>query len=357
MACAAAPLVAQNRLKAANAAAFLKEPAGLRLGSLVSGVIYPTGRTNSGHIETTIDGWIPAASATASTRDGFDLTVTAGNGEAVRASPSGAIIARVQEGTLMSKVGTRGSWVRVRRAGWVPRGALERPDQVVASAPPTTRPDPQVTAPPPAPPPPPPPTAPAVTPPATLPASPTPGRSTDSARRSDASGTEMVSSRGTLRKGTALAATPEGAPIGSIDEVDVRVLERQRDWTKVGLEAWVRTKDLAVEVDAVPRVSGTMVRDNPERFVGQTVGWRLQYLSIQTADDLRPEMPKGQAYALARGPLPEGGFVYLMLTKAQADDFRARAPLDEVMVEAVIRAGRTRYLPTPVLELVKLIGK
>jgi hypothetical protein len=154
-----------------------------------------------------------------------------------------------------------------------------------------------------------------------------------------------------------MAGSPDGARIGTLDEVDVVVKERQREWVKVTVEGWVRSADLAAEVDAAPRVTGAMVREHPDRFVGQTVTWRLQYLSVQEADALRPEMPAGQAYVLARGPLPEAGFVYLMVTKEQAADFRARSPLDELAVDAVIRAGRTKYLPTPVLEFLQIAGK
>ena len=85
--------------------------------------------------------------------------------------------------------------------------------------------------------------------------------------------------------------------------------------------------------------------------------WRVQYLAVQEADALRPEIPRGQQYVLARGPLPESGFTYIIVTKEQAAEFRQLAPLDEVAVDAVIRAGRTKYLPTPVLELVKVVPR
>ena len=112
---------AQQRQRATTAAALLKEPGGLRLGSLVAGVDYPVGRSDRSWITATIDGWIPATSAQSSARDGFDLTVIAGGGESVRAAPGGTIIARVQEGTLLSRVTVRGKWIHVRRQGWVAR--------------------------------------------------------------------------------------------------------------------------------------------------------------------------------------------------------------------------------------------
>ena len=318
----------------------------MRLGTLVSGVSYPTGRSASGHLEATVEGWIPLGSTTATSRDGFDLTVTAGGGESVRSSPNGSIVARIQEGTLLAKISARGNWVRIRRAGWVARGAVG-PAETVAAAPPPPPPTSATTSQPAAPPVRP---ASASTPPAPPPPSRTAAKP-DSVN-SDAPGANLVSGTATLRKGAELTGGPDGQRIASLEQVtDVQVLERQRDWVKVQVEGWVRATDLAADLLAGPRITGAMVRDKPDRFVGQTVSWRLQYLAVQEADDLRPEMPRGQPYVLARGPLPESGFVYLMVTKEQATDFRARAPLDEVTVEAVIRAGRTRYLPTPVLSL------
>src|SRR2546426_7675415 len=48
-------------------------------------------------------------------------------------------------------------------------------------------------------------------------------------------------------------------------------------------------------------------RAEPQRFAGQTLRWTLQFIAVQQADELRPEMPKGAIYFLARGPLPERG--------------------------------------------------
>lgn len=140
------------------------------------------------------------------------------------------------------------------------------------------------------------------------------------------------------------------------ETADVEVIERRPGWIKVAVAGWVKESDVAADVASGPRITAAMLRDQPDKFVGETVTWRLQYLAIQQADDLRPEMPRGQTYVLARGPLPESGFVYVMVDPSQAATFKAMAPLDEVVVEAVIRAGRTRYLPTPVLTLVALKG-
>ncbi|MGE0440623.1 MAG: SH3 domain-containing protein [Gemmatimonadales bacterium] len=345
-----AALPAQNRLRATGAANFLKEPGGIRLATLVRGVEYAVGRTNSGFTETTIEGWIFAASTEATTRDGFDLTVIAGGGENLRATPGGAVVARLQEGTLLSKVSTSGNWIRVRRSGWVPRGNLGAPEPQAVAAnpppppPPAAAPGSQATQPAPA--------SPPVSPPATPRAD---SGTTRPVPTQDAPPVGNVSDRATLKDGAALSLTPDGQPVlTATTGPDVEIVDRARDWVKVRVEGWVRTADVAAETSAQPRVTAAMLREAPDRFVGQTVEWKVQFLAVREADALRPEIPKGQQYVLARGPLPETGFVYIMVTKEQANRFLERAPLDEVRIEGIIRAGRLRYLPTPVVELTKV---
>ncbi len=345
---------AQTRGRATANATFQKEPGGIRLGSLITGVSYPVGRSSGSHRELTLEGWIPAASAEATTRDGFDLVVTAGAGERLRAEPGGAVIGRLVEGTLVTRLGTRGTWVRVRRLGWVSQNTLGEPDpaEVAAALQGGVTSGASTAAAAGTPPPPGPPAA------QVSPATPPPAASGPLARpvspAIDAPPNGKVSGAATLRTGTAVSLTPDGKPLAVLPEAaEVEVVERSRDWVRVRMDGWVRAADVAELADG-PRITGAMVRSEPDRFVGETVTWRLQFLAVQQADALRPEIPEGQPYVLARGPLPESGFTYLMVTPEQAAQFRRLSPLDEVEVEAVVRAGRTKFLPTPVLQLVKV---
>lgn len=149
----------------------------------------------------------------------FDLTVTAGSGAAIRSAPSGAIVARVQKGTLLSKVSTRGTWVRVRRAGWVARGSLQaepavKPTVAQAAPPPPTRRD---SVKPGSPPP--------VLPAATKPPGDPPADST-------------VSDGATVRPGAVLSITPDGKPAATlVQSAEVQVIGRTRDWTRFSSRA------------------------------------------------------------------------------------------------------------------------
>lgn len=347
----ASPLSGQNRLRANTAAPLLKDPNGIRLATLVSGATYQVGRTREGHVQVTLEGWLPTTAVQATTRDGFDLVVTAGSGERLRSGPGTGTAARLQEGTLLNRAETRGNWVRVRRDGWVVRSGLSDPtvETAAAPAPPPARSAAAATPPP-------------ATPPAAQASAATP--SADSARvvrqapvSSDAGpGSGVAPGMAGLRAGTGIATTRDGKPVATFsDPSTVSVLERDGEWMRVRMEGWVRAEDVTGDAPVIPSITGAMIREAPERFVGQAVTWRLQFLAVQEADVLRPEMPPGQPYLLARGPLPESGFTYVMVTRDQAAQFRRMTPLDEVTVEAVLRAGRTKFLPTPVLELVRVI--
>jgi hypothetical protein len=135
------------------------------------------------------------------------------------------------------------------------------------------------------------------------------------------------------------------------------VLGRTGEWARVQVEGWVRQADLeAADGGALAGVTAEEVRAAPDRYVGQTLDWRLQVISVQTADELRAELPPGQPYLLTRGPLPEPGFVYVAIPPDRVAAFRALAPLQEVVLRVKIRAARTRYLATPVAELASVVS-
>jgi hypothetical protein len=155
----------------------------------------------------------------------------------------------------------------------------------------------------------------------------------------------------TVRKGAELAVGAGGDGIGQTPrDLAGEITARSGSWVRVRTEVWVRVAD----VDAVAGDSGVtrdQLRSDPDHQVGRPVAWRLQFLALQIADDLRPELPSGQPYVLARGPLPNPGFVYLAVTREQVERFRDMAPLEEFIARGLIRAARSRYLPTPVIEL------
>jgi hypothetical protein len=155
-----------------------------------------------------------------------------------------------------------------------------------------------------------------------------------------------------------LRAAPDGAPIATVQRgARARVLGRANGWARVQVEGWVPEGDIRPDAGvALSGVTAAEVRADPNHYVGQTVDWRLQLIAVQTADELRPEMMTGQPYLLMRGPLPEAGFVYVTLSPAEADKMWALPPLQEMMLRVTIRVVRTRYLETPVVDLVTVVS-
>lgn len=321
----ASPAAAQGAARLTAETTFHKDPGGVRLVTLNRNTPVSVVRARGNWTEVTVEGWIWSRSLGGTTRDGFNLVVTAAGGENLRIQPDGQIIGRAVTGALFDRVRIQGGWTRVRRTGWVASAALPTGAPVAAAPVPRSPAVPVADTSGPG--------APPVNTPPTTPESPLPATS--------------------VVRGTALSVVPGGESFAEVTAAtDGRVVARQGDWVRVRLEGWVRAADLADPRSAdVPRITAEDLRREPNRYVGETVDWRLQFLSIQVADELRPELPAGQPYLLARGPLPEAGFVYVIVNRAQVERFRQMAPLDEFEARAVIRAARTRYLPNPVIEL------
>ncbi len=298
-------------------AEFQKEPNGTALGRLMVGTGVTTLSRKGNWAEVRFDGWLAAKALRDDRRDGYDVAVALAAGSTLRAAAgNGATVASLRAGALFKRLETKGEWVRVQRSAWILQSALKAADTKPTPAPPAA----VVTAP-------------------TVPAG--------------ADTTPKAAGTSTLGSGTTLSTTSGGAPVATFEVgVPATVLERKGGWAKVQIEGWVREGSLGEGTpDGGP--SAADIRANPDRYLGQTVEWTIQVLAIQKADELRPEIPPGQPYVLARGPIPETGFVYLIVSAKEAEQFRALEPLAKVRIRATIRAGRSRFLPTPVLTFVR----
>jgi len=157
---------------------------------------------------------------------------------------------------------------------------------------------------------------------------------------------------------TTLYRAPDGPEAGTVTtDTPLRVLSRNGEWTRVQFEGWVKGGDLqAAPAGVQVGVTAAELRAEPQRYVGQVLRWNLEFIAIQKADELRPDIPTGTSYVLARGPLPERGFVYIIVPDARLPAFRALTPLVQVTITARVRNGRSRYLGNPVVELISLEG-
>ena len=311
---AMAPLRLPAQSRVPQATPFRKDPGGTVLATVSAGASVTPGKTQGDWTAVTLEGWVFTRSTGTTTRDGFDISITAANGENLRNAPNGAIVARFENGALLNKVGTQGGWTRVRRNGWVSAKALAGKAPAgqgrTAAAPRDTTPVP-----------------------------------------------EQQPDRVQALRATTLALEPDGAPLATLQPgASGQVVGRNGEWVQVQVQGWVREADMSEPASAaLPGVTVAQVRADPAKYVGQLLDWRVQFISIQTADELRPEIPSGAKYLLTRGPMPEPGFVYVIVTAQQLPVFEAASPLQEFTVRGRLRAAKTRYLPTPVLELVQVL--
>ena len=322
---AANPLGAQDLGEISSETRLRKEPDGVPLVSLPAGTEVETRQAKGDWHEVVVEGWIFTSSTSPTKRDGFDLVVSASDGENLRDSPNGQVVGRVRNGALLRKLETSGGWTHVSRAGWVPRDAVN--PAAAADTPAVAQPVPPSSTSNPGPPPP-----------------PRAGADND---------------RATVSRETALFATPQGGRYATLQiGTPTRIVGRNGEWVRVQTEGWVREDDLEeASGDALTGITAAEMRSDPSHYVGKTVEWRLQLIAVQTADELRTEIPRGQKYLLTRGPLPEPGFVYVTVSDRQATEFQSLPALQELTLRVTIKAAKTKYLTTPVVELVSRVGE
>jgi hypothetical protein len=297
----------QEQVTTIQAGSFQRSPSGVQLGSILAGAPVVADSTAGNWRHILLQGWIFTASTRADRREGFDVSVRVAPTENLRIEPNGTVIARLAEGALLRRVRTRGGWTLVQREGWIPSRTLPEDRTVPVAA------------------------------------------TTDYVP--DTSRVEVATPT------TAFMQQPEGAAVGALEEgTPAQVVARAGEWARVRVEGWVHQDSLRpVAGGALVGVTAAEVRANPERYVGREVDWKLQFVAIQTADELRPEIPVGQRYLLTRGPAPEAGFVYVIIDQAELGRFRALQPLQDLTMRVRILAPRTKYLPNPVVQLLVIL--
>ena len=105
---------AQGTQRLERATSLRKEPGGTELAVVDAGASLATGSTRGDWIQVTLEGWIWSPSVARTSREGFDLVVSARGGENLRTGPNGSRVARVAEGMLLDRRAADGRWVRVR---------------------------------------------------------------------------------------------------------------------------------------------------------------------------------------------------------------------------------------------------
>jgi hypothetical protein len=244
------------------------------------------------------------------------------------------VLAQLVQGFLVDQVEQRGQWVKVRRNVWVQTAALRGPSPApVAARPAPAAQRPETTR------------APSASqqPPAT-------------SQQPPATPQAVDPRRGVVRRRMQLYRAPDSTAIGQLEAgTPVRVIARAGDWVRIESQAWVRESEIRPsDAGVLTGLSAAELRGAPDEFKGKLLRWTIQFLSLQTADELRPDFEPGQRYILARGPAPEYAFVYITVPDAKMAEVQRLEPLASVTILARVVNGRSTYLANPILELVEL---
>jgi len=357
-----ATLSAQTATVERDGEPFFAEVRGARLGRFAPDVAVVPGPARSGFTQVQLDGWIIRSSTQPTSRDGRNLSVT--REENLRNAPNGRLVARVVPGTLFDEVERRGAWLRVRRQVWVATAGLRLPVAARPAAPPATSAPPRTGTAPPATAAPPRTAAvpPATTaPPRTLTPAPAPvaaaPRAAPSApARRDTTPLPPDPRRAVVRRRMDLFRAPDSSAIGTLEAgVPVRITGRAEGWVRIEAQAWVRENEVRPSDNAIlTGISAAELRGAPDEFRGRLLRWTIQFLALQTADELRPDFTPGDRYILARGPAPEYAMVYVLVPRDRIADVERIRPLASVDIVARVVNGRSTYLANPILELVDL---
>jgi hypothetical protein len=275
------------------------------------------------YTQITVDGWV-AASLLGGARESFPASVRGSGGVRLRdsASTRSGVVAELRQGMGVNVLQRRGGWVQVRRTGWVRRSAVGEPAPAVVAAPATEDADA--------------PSAPAA----------------PQVALTGAAAQDLVASRT-----AGLATHPEGARVATLGPgARVTPLARERGWVRVRVEGWVREEDmLPADSSLRAALSAADLRADPEGTRGRLVRWHVQVIKLQRADPLRKGLADGEPYLLARGPGDENALVYLAVPPSLLETAKSLAPLDEVLVTARVRDGRSEPVGVPVLDLQTLV--
>lgn len=311
--------VAQTAVVSVDQENFRAAPQGAVLATVPRGTSLAVGAAQDNWREVTLEGWIWSASVAPRERDGYDLVVSASEGENLRAAPNGERIARLQFGTLLEELERSGRWIRVRRTGWIWAPSISGGAQGGRAEATDRRPAERAAQ-----------TSAAAA-----------GNSTSWARIGEV--------------GTALLSAPDKDTLAAVRPLaPVEVVSREGNWARVRMEGWVWVPALAAPADTgdvLRNVSPQLMASNPQGFRGRLVEWTVQYIALERADRIRTDFYEGEPFILARGPGEEAGFVYIAVPPERVEQIESLSPLQRITVLGRVRNPHSTLMAAPVLDL------
>jgi hypothetical protein len=360
-------------------------PNGERIGQLEPGTRLRALSIRGDWREVEVEGWVWTRSLQVVDRNGYDLVVSASDGENLRDRPGGDVRGVFVEGALLLERERVPGWIRVTRRAWI-WGASVRPlgpgpdgagpgesdsagrglgpadpgpgdrgpgdpgsgdagsGDSGAGEPVTVALGSALGS------------APA----SAADAGPTPTGAPEDGTAASPSpvAPPALGESGTVQAPTELRAAPQAPPTGRFEAgTEMTLLEVQGSWARVRVEGWVPLETLAgdgsgSDGEAAVAVTPRRVADEPTRWQGRRVVWTLEFVSLERADERRPDFAPGTPWLLMRWTgADDPSFVYVAVSEAQAAELGGLAPLSRVTVSGRIRSGAARWTRSPVLEL------
>jgi SH3-like domain-containing protein len=318
------------------------EPSGAVVARLSPGVRVAVGDSEGSWSRVTIEGFVWAQSLQVRTSGSFDLVVAASEGENLRDSPSGAILGRLNSGTLLEEIERIPGWIRVRRTAWIWTPSLTlapaRAAESAGGAGPVTSSSLSSSAA----------SATALAPVVTEPSLEASELITEGWVRSGTNGTRLLLS-------------PEGDALGRIEPgTNLRIVAREGNWARVQVDGWVWMPPLAVGGETVGDptiIRGVQIRDlsaNFDRYRGRLVEVDLQFISLERAEQVRSDFYAGEPFLLARALDQERTFVYVAIPEGRLAEVQALAPLERIRIVGRARSGAAAFTGSPILDLMEL---
>ncbi|MFV2006475.1 MAG: hypothetical protein ACC667_03470 [Longimicrobiales bacterium] len=305
---AAAPVIGQTAVTSGEEN-IRAGPNGIVLGQVRENIGVEVLAEDGRWVRIRLQGWVWSRSLQAIDRDGFDLVVSAEDGENIRGAPAGDVIGWLEKGMLLVQIESSTGWRRVEREVWIWKASLDFPE-----ADETT---------------------------------------------SDAERAEWVR---TGPAGGTILSGPDGDTLAKAHPgTDVRILAREGNWARVRVEGWTWIPDLPtgedVDSGVLTEVSIEEVVSNPGRYRGRAVQWDLQFISLERAEKIRTDFYEGEPFLLTRGGEEGTRFVYVAVPPDMMPLVDGLLPLERVRVVGRLRLGAAALTGSPIIDLMELVRR
>ena len=289
---------------------FRAQPNGTLLGQLRPGAALAVLDVADDWLQFELMGWVWTRSLQVVSRGDFGLVVSASVGENIRATPSGDVIGRLEEGTLLQEVERVPGWVKVRRSAWIWSRSVELEG-------------------------------------------PAPG---DAPRAAEVIVSEQwTNSRETV---ATILSTPDGDTLATaVPGANLRILAREGNWVRVRVDGWMWLPEATAvegETAVLTEVSAEDVAASPLEYRGRMLQWDVQFISLERAEKIRTDFYEGEPFLLTRTGPGEGVFVYVAIPPERIQEAEGLSPLERIRVIGRLRTGAATLTGSPILELLTL---